>query len=485
MKPVGVSNWIGRVTEVPNKACYRRSYLSDDFQCAFGYEFNTGTCWALCSLDHPVPCGLECLPQNSDCGAEVLGKIAAVAEVILNVATEGVFGELKSGIKAGVQVTLCGVELGNTIRALINLINQAKLSQPNHSKEQLRALVEASAIISTDLPNAALTCMGKEPGAGFERRNKIIKLASVLIEHVLDTTEDENGTPLSAADFEEAIIELSLGVLESFDPTGLVSLVDQFAEDLCDLPVLYGDIDDGPADQAVGMNAIDIAFQGSSGQWTFHGDGMVSITFQSSDFQPLVVNVISGGKKIDSVFVPIKKRIIYTKRIQDLQDRTLYLDRWRAGFGGIAGTGGGSLSMWVPHSSQGGHLQVTALLNPTSSGSVQKMYLGDNHFYDNDYIKLTRVARAGGKCTITLKCSLGWWKGITDETTDDGDPGQREIVSTQDSRTTSSYTDTADYHNRHQYMLAKAKAFGIHTPMYPLVFDFENGYEYIFEWLQQ
>ncbi|DAZ94950.1 TPA: hypothetical protein N0F65_000329 [Lagenidium giganteum] len=422
-----------------------------------------------------------------------------MATVAINVATAGVFGKLKKGIQVTTNVISCGIALTDAMRRLIELIAEINASLPGATKNKVRALVSASAIVTKELPNAALTCVGKEGkhsyqkhhskhnqkrnSESYQQRNKIIKLVSVLLEQVLDSTE-RDGKPLSAGDFKDAIVSLGLNALASFDTTGLMNLVDQFAESLCDLPVMYGDIDDGPTDVALGMNTIDKAFDGSSGIWTFSGDGIVTIAFESLDFLPVTINVLSGGKQIDKVFVPIKKRIVYTKNLKDLQDRTLYLDRWRAGFAGVAGTGGGSLSIWVPHSSQGGHLAITAKINPTSYGTAQVMNAGDNRFTDNDLIRFTKKWNGSSKCTITLKCSLGWWKAITDETTDDGDAGQREIVSTQDNRQSSSYTNTADYHNRHQYMLAKAKVFGVHTPMYPLVVDFQDGYEYVFEWLQ-
>ncbi|DAZ95720.1 TPA: hypothetical protein N0F65_007126 [Lagenidium giganteum] len=80
-----------------------------------------------------------------------------------------------------------------------------------------------------------------------------------------------------------------------------MNLVDQFAESLCDLPVMYGDIDDGPTNAALGMNTIDKAFDGCSGIWTFSGDGIVTIAFESLDFLPVTINVLSGGKQIDRV----------------------------------------------------------------------------------------------------------------------------------------------------------------------------------------
>ncbi|ETL41496.1 hypothetical protein L916_07547 [Phytophthora nicotianae] len=48
-----------------------------------------------------------------------------------------------------------------------------------------------------------------------------------------------------------------------------------------------------------------------------------------------------------------------------MQDKTLYLDRWRPGILGLPGSGGGSLLLWVPRSSEGGHLEMHVRINPS------------------------------------------------------------------------------------------------------------------------
>ncbi|KAE9293642.1 hypothetical protein PF008_g23263 [Phytophthora fragariae] len=72
---------------------------------------------------------------------------------------------------------------------------------------------------------------------------------------------------------------------------------------------------------------------------------------------------MSGGDKIDEIDVAAGGTATWNSTVEKLGGRTLYLDRWRPGFLGLPGTGGGSLMLWVPHAAEGGHLDLNARLN--------------------------------------------------------------------------------------------------------------------------
>ncbi|ETK88011.1 hypothetical protein L915_07675, partial [Phytophthora nicotianae] len=56
-------------------------------------------------------------------------------------------------------------------------------------------------------------------------------------------------------------------------------------------------------------------------------------------------------------------RHTWNSTVAKLQDKVLYLDRWRPNLLGISGSGGGSLKLWVPGPSKGGHLTMHVLVN--------------------------------------------------------------------------------------------------------------------------
>ncbi|KUF99884.1 hypothetical protein AM588_10009755 [Phytophthora nicotianae] len=108
---------------------------------------------------------------------------------------------------------------------------------------------------------------------------------------------------------------------------------------------------------------IQRAFKNSTMSWKRKGDGAVIVDFKSTDTKDVTVNIMSGGDKIDEVDVKAGGSAQWLSNVTRLAGRTLYMDRWRPGFLGLPGTGGGSLLLWVPHASEGGHLELQVKLN--------------------------------------------------------------------------------------------------------------------------
>ncbi|EEY59740.1 uncharacterized protein PITG_22351 [Phytophthora infestans T30-4] len=124
-----------------------------------------------------------------------------------------------------------------------------------------------------------------------------------------------------------------------------------------------GEIDDGDELATLGMGALHKAFKNSTLSWRKKGDGAVIINLKSKDTEDVTVNIKSGGDKIGEVLLKAGGTAQWTSNVTTLGGKTLYMDRWRPGFLGLPGTGGGSLVLWVPISRQGGHLEVNAQLN--------------------------------------------------------------------------------------------------------------------------
>ncbi|CAI5739150.1 unnamed protein product [Peronospora destructor] len=67
--------------------------------------------------------------------------------------------------------------------------------------------------------------------------------------------------------------------------------------------------------------------------------------------------------EINEVKVPAGGKVTWNATVNNLKDKTLYMDRWRPGLFGLPGSGGGSLLLWVPRSSLGGYLILHARIN--------------------------------------------------------------------------------------------------------------------------
>ncbi|KAL4087362.1 hypothetical protein PRIC1_013255 [Phytophthora ramorum] len=159
------------------------------------------------------------------------------------------------------------------------------------------------------------------------------------------------------------VANMGLVVLSTIDPTGIAYMASQFVQPICGPTAYLGEIDDGRLYDALGLTTVDEAFTGSYGTWTKTGDGVVHLIFESVDTEDVTVVVHSGGDKYAEVDVAAGDTVTWDATVPELQDKNMYLDRWRPGLLGLPGSGGGSLLLWIPRSSEGGHLEMHVRIN--------------------------------------------------------------------------------------------------------------------------
>ncbi|KAG6963086.1 hypothetical protein JG687_00006767 [Phytophthora cactorum] len=213
---------------------------------------------------------------------------------------------LKSALKSN---STCGYDMKRVLDRTWMTVAEFRKRNPEMSEDDIRVAISQSNLVLNDIPTATNNCMGD------------------LI------AESDEATAFATRDT------------------------------ICGPTEYIGEIDDGDAAKALGLSTVQRAFNKSEGSWKKAGDGSINITFQSVDTEDVTVNIKSGGHKIDEVDVPAGKTVTWRSNVTALGGKTLYLDRWRPGFLGLPGTGGGSLLLWIPRSSQGGNLQLTAMLN--------------------------------------------------------------------------------------------------------------------------
>ncbi|GLE09412.1 hypothetical protein PINS_up021042 [Pythium insidiosum] len=314
---------------------------------------------------------MECLPQNADCAKAVMRKVGAVANVALNLASSGVFGNIAKA-SAGVQVGIrCGQQLFSVVQKIVGYIeeiesgaarvdttqqqllyllsksdfaiidlpdrrvnvvtrileqivasrangvnvlqpeaflkltadagvgqsiagmkpeDQAKLTQligqssdscggrindiigkviaairdikkanPNTPTDVIRVAVMGSTLLLHDLPAAVSTCFDHSSPDGFAQRDGILKTVHVIIDKIIGSSS-ENEKPIAWDKFVIKTADFGLGVIAMFDPTGIAKMAQEFVQPICGPTVFIGAIDDGPADQALGLTTVQKAF---------------------------------------------------------------------------------------------------------------------------------------------------------------------------------------------------------------------------------
>ncbi|CAI5739147.1 unnamed protein product [Peronospora destructor] len=215
------------------------------------------------------------------------------------------------------QNTTCGFEIQTLTNRVIGKVNEIRAATPNADEDDVRVEVSKSPIMTEDIPIITNHCMGEvwtnHTGASaYSTRRVLRKALDVIIEQLI-----KDGT---------------IGHGEEHGQEGKSGFP------ICGPTEFFGEIDDGYLYEALGLTAVDAAFEGS-------------------------YVIYSGGEKINEVKVPAGGKVTWNATVNNLKDKTLYMDRWRPGLFGLPGSGGGSLLLWVPRSSLGGYLILHARIN--------------------------------------------------------------------------------------------------------------------------
>ncbi|CEG37233.1 uncharacterized protein PHALS_04675 [Plasmopara halstedii] len=258
----------------------------------------------------------------------------------------------------------CGFELKRLADRVIIKVGDMREKNPWATNEDIRAEMSQSSIVLENVPTVTNNCMGellttKKPYAAYQTRDVLRKTLSVIIDQLIDKSTTDMGVTMSKLDYWTSISNMGLLALSALDPTGIAYTAFNYVQSVCGPTEFIGEIDDGSAKDALGLTMRDKAFYNSHGTWTKKGDGKVELKFVSTDTKNVDVDIYSGGRIFASVRVNSGQNVTWTSTVKELQEKTLYLERWRPSFLGIPIKGSGSLLLWVPRSSEGGHLEMT------------------------------------------------------------------------------------------------------------------------------
>eukprot|EP00644_Phytophthora_capsici_P003815 jgi/Phyca11/564509/estExt2_Genewise1.C_PHYCAscaffold_150132 len=262
----------------------------------------------------------------------------------------------------------CGFELKRLTDRVIIKVGDMREANPAATNEDLRTEMSHSSLVLNDVPTVTNKCMGelltkKKPYAAYQTRDVLRKTFGVIIDQLIDKSTTDMGVAMAKEDYWVATANFGFLGLSAIDPSGIAYMMFNFVQPVCGPTEFIGEVDDGSATDALGLTTRDDAFRGSEGTWTKKGDGKVILKFVSTDDKDVKVIIHSAGKKFASLQVRSGETVIWCSTVKKLQDKTMYLDRWRPGFLGLPGSGGGSLLLWIPRSSEGGHLEMTVKIN--------------------------------------------------------------------------------------------------------------------------
>ncbi|OWZ05452.1 hypothetical protein PHMEG_00022461 [Phytophthora megakarya] len=278
---------------------------------------------------------------------------------------ESDISSLQSALKSK---STCGYSMKRLLDRTWMTVANLRKQDPDISEAEVRLEMSKSNLVLYEIPTVTNNCMKElieqsDVHSAYTTRDTLRKSFGAITDDLIRSGTSHNGTLLTAEKYAYQITDKALGFYAVWDVTNIGHVVTEYFQTICGPTKFTGEIDDGSAKDALGLRTVGDAFKGSSGNWTKRSDGIVTVTFQSIDTEDVTINVKSGGNKLAEVVVPAGKTVIWTSNVKALGGKTLYLDRWRPGFLGLPGTGGGSLLLWVPRSTQSGSLQLTAMLN--------------------------------------------------------------------------------------------------------------------------
>ncbi|KAE9115686.1 hypothetical protein PF010_g9241 [Phytophthora fragariae] len=373
-----LSKWLGRYCGSQCRYCWRLRRHSHCVQsCEVGYhlcrEYYHAYQLDVVVYDLPVAV-CTCLgipvPANAKFADTVLkvvegivkqaitngDEIVSTAENVLNLltgtgalnTTDSTVDELQDLMDTN---STCGYELKRLTDHVVRSVNEVRNATPGVNVDDVRVSVYQSSIVLNDIPAVTNYCTGELLGnktltAAYETRDMLRKTFGVIIDQLIETGTTDMGESVAEDEYMLKVSNMGLVALSMIDPTAYL-----------------GEIDDGTLYDALGLTTVDEAFEGSYGTWTKKGDGAVHLSLESVDTEDVTVVIHSGGDKYAEVKVGAGETVTWDATIPELQDKTMYIDRWRPGLLGLPGSGGGSLVLWIPRSSQGGHLDMHVRIN--------------------------------------------------------------------------------------------------------------------------
>ncbi|EGZ15288.1 hypothetical protein PHYSODRAFT_333561 [Phytophthora sojae] len=226
---------------------------------------------------------------------------------------------LKSGMASD---STCGFELKCITDRTWVTVARMKQQNPGISQAELRIAMYESDLVTRDIPIVTNNCMEQmiaesSEATAYQTRDTLRKTLGVIVDDLIEKGKSDNGTSLTAKEYLRVVtdkVAMTTFVLSIIDPTRILGIVTEYIQPICGPTQFIGEIDDGSDPYTLGLNAVGKAFKGSTSSWTRQGDGVVTVNFNSTDTEAVVVNIFSAGHKIDEKRVPAGGTATWTSK---------------------------------------------------------------------------------------------------------------------------------------------------------------------------
>ncbi|KAI9912450.1 hypothetical protein PsorP6_006538 [Peronosclerospora sorghi] len=279
-------------------------------------------------------------------------------------------GEIQSLETAMQQNTSCAGDLKSLTDRVWMTVNEYRQDTPGITEAEIRLKISETNLVLYDVATVTNNCMPQlisesNEATAYKTRATLRKTFGVILNDLIKSGKSDNGTSMHEKATAYQWIDTGLSTISAsmMDPTDLATLLSEYIETVCGPTQFLGEIDDGTEDATLGLHTIQKAFKRSTSTWVRVGDGAVLLKFTSTDTKDVVVYIMSGGDQVDKVHVAANQTAHWRSSITALGGKTLLLTRSRPNRLGLPEKRGGSLVLWVPRASRGGHLELDVNLN--------------------------------------------------------------------------------------------------------------------------
>lgn len=249
---------------------------------------------------------------------------------------------LKSALKAN---NTCGYDMKRLLDRTWMTVAELRRQNPSISEDDIRVAMSKSSLALYDIPTVTNNCMEEliaesDKATAYKTRDTLRKGIGAVVNDLISSGTSTNGTLLTAAQYAYKIADKVATFYAVWERKNIGGAISEFFQTICGPTQFIGEIDDGTAEEALGLKTVKKAFNNSAGNWTKVGDGTVTITFESADTKDVTVNIKSGGSKIDEVAVPAGKSVTWNSNVTALgARRCTWIDGAQASWGFLVPVG--------------------------------------------------------------------------------------------------------------------------------------------------
>lgn len=177
---------------------------------------------------------------------------------------------LKSALKAN---NTCGYDMKRLLDRTWMTVAELRRQNPSISEDDIRVAMSKSSLALYDIPTVTNNCMEEliaesDKATAYKTRDTLRKGIGAVVNDLISSGTSTNGTLLTAAQYAYKIADKVATFYAVWERKNIGGAISEFFQTICGPTQFIGEIDDGTAEEALGLKTVKKAFNNSAGNWT-------------------------------------------------------------------------------------------------------------------------------------------------------------------------------------------------------------------------